>query len=340
MSTRLLVGTYEESGSLWELELDPEAKQVLKKACVSPTRRNSYLVKNGGYVFAVSEIPLAEGGTGSLHSFRVTGTGLEKVDTLEHLPPLLPHLWVNRAGTVVYTASYGTGEIMAIRVKNGKFGEILSYTRSSGSSVNPRRQTCAHPHSVWLDAQEKFLYLCDLGTDEILRWPLGETGALITEKRQSLSVPGGYGPRHLVLSPDGKKAWVLTEMIWHLLEVDISGETMVLTRDISLAADIPAEAHSGGAIRLSSDGRRLFCTNRGNGHSRIDILALPHMEKLQTLTECRCPRDILLTEDGCYLICGNQTEHSLSIFRRDETGSWTLHWTIPEVPTPVCILKI
>jgi len=122
---------------------------------------------------------------------------------------------------------------MGIRVKYGTFGEILSYTRSSGSSVNPRRQTCAHPHSVWLDAQEKFLYLCDLGTDEILRWPLGETGALITEKRQSLSVPGGYGPRHLVLSPDGKKAWVLTEMIWHLLEVDISGETMVLTRDIS-----------------------------------------------------------------------------------------------------------
>ena len=135
MMTKLLVGTYEEAGGLWALDLDLEQKQVLRKTCVSPTRRNSYLVKGGDYVFAVSEIPLAEGAVGTLYSFRATETGLEPVDTLKHMPPLLAHLWVNKAGTVVYTASYGTGEIMAIRVREGKFGELLSYTRSSGSSV-------------------------------------------------------------------------------------------------------------------------------------------------------------------------------------------------------------
>ena len=337
MSTKLLVGTYEEDRGLWALDLDLEGKRVLSKACVSPTRRNSYLVKRGEYIFAVSEIPLAEGGTGILHSFRITGSGVEKVDVLEHLPPLLPHLWVNQAGTAVYTASYGTGEIMAISIKNGRFGELISYARSSGSSVNPKRQTCAHPHSVWLDAREKYLYLCDLGTDQLLRFSIGAKGELL--EREVLSLPAGYGPRHLVFSPDGKKAWVLTEMIWHLLEVDISGEKMVMTRDISLEGDIPGTAQGGGAIRLSADGKQLFCTNRGAGYSCIRVLSVPTMEEIQTLTDCQCPRDMILTEDGSYLLCGNQTEHSLSIFRKTPSG-WEFHWKVEDIPTPVCIVEV
>jgi len=337
MSTRLLIGTYEESRGLWELELDLEKKRVLSKTCVSPTRRNSYLVRGEEYVFAVSEIPLAEGAVGALHSFRMTPDGLETVDTLPHLPPLLAHLWVNKAGTVVYTASYGTGEIMAIRVQDGKFCEILSYTRSSGSSVNPRRQTCAHPHSLWLSPGEKYLYLCDLGTDELLRWSIGQQGELLA--KEALSLPAGYGPRHLVFSPEGSKAWVLTEMIWHLLEVDISAEKMVLTRDISLEGNIPRESQGGGAIRLSNDGKQLFCTNRSKDHSCIKVLDADTLEVKETLTDCMWPRDILLTADGNYLLSGNQTADSISIFRKNSDGKWEYDWRVTDIPTPVCIAE-
>ena len=337
MSTKLLVGTYEEAGGLWALDLDLEQKQVLAKTCVSPTRRNSYLVRSGEYLFAVSEIPLAEGAVGALHSFRLTESGLEQVDTLSHMPPLLAHLWVNKAGSVVYTASYGTGEIMAIQVQDGKFGEPISYTRNSGCSVNPRRQTCAHPHSVWLSPDEKWLYLCDLGTDQLLRWPIGEQGQLL--EKETLSIPAGYGPRHLVFSPDGSKAWVLTEMIWHLLEVDISGEKMMLVRDIPLGEDIPATSHSGGAIRLSPDGKTLFCSNRGKEYNCIRALSLPELTIIQTLTDCMCPRDFILTKDENYLICGNQTENSISIFRKTQSG-WELDWKAEEIPSPVCVLQI
>ena len=337
MSKRVLVGTYEENRGLWALNLDLKNKQVLEKTCVSPTRRNSYLVKRGEYVFAVSEVPLAEGAVGALHSFRVTDSGLEAVDTLSHLPPLLAHLWVNKAGTVVYTASYGTGEIMAIGVREGRFGELLSYTRSSGSSVNPRRQTCAHPHSLWLSPDEKYLYLCDLGTDELLRFSLGEQGELL--EKEALSVPAGYGPRHLVFSPDGSKAWVLTEMIWHLLEVDISGTTMVLTKDVSLEGNIPRESQGGGAIRLSNDGTQLFCTNRSKDHSCITVLDAAALEVKEILTDCLWPRDLILTEDGKYLLCGNQTADSISIFRKTE-DRWEFYWKISDLPTPVCLVEL
>lgn len=341
MSTRrFLIGSYSENQGIWELRLDLENRQVLSRACVSSTRRNSYLVAGGGYVFAVSEVPLAEGGVGTLHSFRVTPDGLEKVDTLNHLPPLMAHLWVNRAETMVYTASYGTGEILSIRVMDGKFGEVLSYTRSSGSSVNPKRQTCAHPHSVWLSPDEHYLYLCDLGTDEILRWPIGENGELLTQQREALSAPAGYGPRHLVFAPDGKKAWVLTEMIWHVLEVDISGEKMVLSKDISLEGNIPREDQGGGAIRRSADGSTLYCSNRSKVHSRIRTLSADTLEVTQTLTNCIWPRDFILTKDEQYLISGNQLEDSVGIFRKTADGKWVLYWKITNIPTPVCIVEV
>lgn len=336
---RFLIGTYEQDRGIWELELDMAGKQVLFCACASPTRRNSYLALRGEVCYAVSEIPLAEGSIGSLHSFRVSDTGLEKADTLEGLPALLPHLWVNKAGTVVYTASYGTGEILAVRVKDGRFGEILSHTQNAGSSVNPKRQTCAHPHSVWLSPDEKYLYLCDLGTDEVIRWPVDGEGRIVTEQRQSLSVPAGYGPRHMVFSKDGSRAFVLTEMIWHVLEVAVSGDTMTLLRDVSLEGDIPREDQGGGAIRLSADGKTLYCSNRGKENSRIAVLDADTLKLRETQRDCLWPRDFILTQEEEYLLCCNQQEDSVSIFRKNGDG-FDFFWNVKNLPSPVCIVEL
>lgn len=337
---RFLIGSYAEDQGIWELIADFDRQEILSCRCVSNTRRNSYLTVAGDICYAVSEIPLAEGNTGKLHSFRIKAQGLEPLDTLPQLPPLLPHLTVNRGGTVLYTASYGTGEILAISVSNGKFGSILSYTKNVGSSIDPKRQTCAHPHSVRLSPDEDFLFLCDLGADQILSWPLDATGKLISEKKQCLSVPAGYGPRHMTFSADGKRGFVITEMAWHALEMAISGGKMTLLRDISLEGTIPKPEQGGGGIRLSQDEKTLFCSNRGNISSCICTLSVVDMVKRQTLTDCNWPRDFILTRDQRYLICGNQAEDSLSVFSKKEPDSWALFWKIPGIPFPVCITEL
>ena len=131
----------------------------------------------------------------------------------------------------------------------------------------------------------------------------------------------------------------MTEMIWHLLEVDISGGKMVLTRDISLEGDIPRDAQGGGAIRLSEDGSQLLCSNRSKEHSCIRVLSVPDLQIVRTLTDCVWPRDFILTRDGEFLICGNQTEYSVSILRKTDEG-WTFDWKAEGIPTPVCILEV
>lgn len=336
---RLLVGTYEEKQGIWELRLDVEGKNVLSSRCVSRTRRNSYLAVRKDFCLAVSETPLAEGNTGALHSFRITDEGLEPIHSLENLPCLLPHLWANRAGTVVYTASYGTGEILAIRMKDGMFGDIISHTQNVGSSVNPKRQTCAHPHSVWLSPDEQFLYLCDLGTDEIIWWPLNNDGSISLKKKRSLRVPAGYGPRHMVFSPDGKRAYALCEMAYHVLVMEIGADgSLKIAKDVSLEGDIPREEQNGGAIRMSPNGESLYCSNRSRIRSRIDLLCPETLEVIgKSLTNCLWPRDFYLTEDGHWLLCGNQMDNSLSVFRKNAGGEMEFYWKIPEIPTPVCV---
>ncbi len=245
---------------------------------------------------------------------------------------------------MLYTASYGTGEILAVSLRDGVLGEILCHTCNAGSSVNPRRQTCAHPHSVWLDPEETHLYLCDLGTDEVLSWPLEEDGTLRIAEKKSLRVPAGYGPRHMAFSPRGRFVYILCEMAYHVLVLRRQKDgTLQLLRDVALGADIPVEEQSGGAIRLL--GKTLYCSNRGKNTSRIDVLSLNipdcPIPRGKALTDCMCPRDFALTVGEAILVCGNQTEDTLSIFRKnDAQNTMEYFWGVSGVPKPVCIVML
>lgn len=341
---RLLIGNYENIHGIWQLRLDLENKKLLGGGPEGTLRRASYLAKAGDLCYAVSEIPLAEGAVGSLGSFRITEEGLIPTDKMEHLPPLLSHLCVNRSRTMVYTASYGTGEIMAISLnQDGSFGKLVTYTRSAGSSINPKRQTCAHPHSVWLDREERHLFLCDLGTDEVLSWPILENGGLDAENRRSAKVPAGYGPRHMAFSEDGTLAYTLCEMKYHLLVWQVKGGELTLLRDISLEGEIPENQQGGGAIRRTPDGKQLIVTNRSLDYSRMDVLSLEEAEAprhIQTLKECMWVRDFCLTEDGQFLLCGNQTEDSVGIFKKDAKGYYRFWWKVENIPTPVMLMVV
>lgn len=341
---RLLMGNYEEKNGIWQMELDMEGKKVLSSGPAAQVRRVSYLAVSGDLIYGVSEIPLAEGAVGGLVCYRMGETGLEPVDTMMHLPPLLSHLCVNRSRTMVYTASYGTGEILAIALnEDGSFGNIVTYTRSAGASVNPRRQTCAHPHSVWLDGEQKHLFLCDLGTDAVLSWPVLENGGLDIAGMQTAKVPAGYGPRHMAFFTDGTLAYTLCEMKYHLLVWKVDGGTLQLLQDISLEDDIPENQQGGGAIRLTPDGRQLIVTNRSLDYSRMDVLSLENPEAprhVQTLKDCMWVRDFCLTQDGQFLLCGNQTEDSVGIFKKDAQGCYRFSWKVENIPTPVMLMIV
>lgn len=44
---------------------------------------------------------------------------------------------------------------------------VKSYVKHEGSSVNPDRQSCSHPHSSVFSYNDRILFVADLGTDII-----------------------------------------------------------------------------------------------------------------------------------------------------------------------------
>ncbi|KAJ9117127.1 hypothetical protein QFC24_006586 [Naganishia onofrii] len=77
---------------------------------------------------------------------------------------------------------------------------------------NKDRQEASHPHQA-VEGEGGIVYVPDLGSDRIwiVRKAAGE-GEVQLEICGEMRLPGGAGPRHAALSPDGKHLYVLTEL--------------------------------------------------------------------------------------------------------------------------------
>src|SRR4029077_11049905 len=77
----------------------------------------------------------------------------------------------------------------------------------------PERQTHPYLHSIYADANNRLVYACDLGTDNIWLFKFdAASGTLTLVERKAGRVPPGSGPRHLAFHPNGRFAYVHGEM--------------------------------------------------------------------------------------------------------------------------------
>ncbi|KAJ9090728.1 hypothetical protein QFC19_009470 [Naganishia cerealis] len=75
---------------------------------------------------------------------------------------------------------------------------------------NKERQEASHPHQA-VEGADGVVYVPDLGSDRI--WIVRKaTDGVALEVWGEMRLPGGAGPRHAALSPDGKHLYVLTEL--------------------------------------------------------------------------------------------------------------------------------
>ena len=151
----------------------------------------------------------------------------------------------------------------------------------------------------------------------------------------------------MVFSADGKYAYVVCELQYHVLTYEYNGAAgLKLTDDLKVIENLPADKNWGGAVRLSADGTRLFVTNRPEGLSSIDILSLEDPARprlIGTVDACEHPRDFLLTTDGAgrdILIALSMTGNVVRFFEYSpDTLEFTLLSEIEGIVKPVCIVE-
>src|SRR5262249_36323020 len=154
--------------------------------------------------------------TASVTSFTIdrNTAKLTKINTVASGGGGACHLVVDKTGRTLLVANYGTGSTGAFPVRDdGSLGEPPVVIPHHGSRVDQRRQRGPHAHGVFLSADNRFVFVPDLGLDQILSYKLDAAKSSISPNDPPFAtVPPGSGPRHFAFHPKGKYAYAIDEM--------------------------------------------------------------------------------------------------------------------------------
>lgn len=295
------------------------------------------------YLYAVSEVEgNANGGVAAFSINRKKGS-LKFLNSASSAGVAPCHLSLDKTGKMLVVANYGTGGVSAFPVEHdGRLGTMSALMEAHGSSVNRERQEGPHAHEVVISSDNQFLYVPDLGLDQIRIYRLEPSQAKLAASKPAFAKEDpGSGPRHLALSPSGKFAYVLSEL---------KSQVTVFSRDAStgdlkLIQTVPTipPGYSGenapAEIEVDQAGKFVYASNRG--HDSIAVFAIDGPSgKLRQIeivpTQGKEPRGMQIDPTGHFLFVGNQKSNQFVVFRIDpKTGQLTPTGQTVDVSTPV-----
>lgn len=347
----LYIGTYtgKKSKGIYSARFDSGTGKLSAPELAAETKNPTFLAlhPNGRVLYAVSEIDEYQGKkTGAVSAFSVDAK-TEKLSLLNQEPsggggPC--HLVVDKSGKCVLVANYGTGSVAALPIEaNGKLGEPKTKIQHTGSSVNRERQAGPHAHYIDTDPANRYVLACDLGLDKVLVYKLdADKSLLIPHVPPAVSVNAGFGPRHLAFHPNGRIAYLISEIEPTITVFSYEADgTLNELQTVSTLPENFKGFKSGAEIQVHPSGRFVYGSNRG--HNSIAVFSVDEKSGKLTLVEHqstrgKTPRHFALDPTGKWLLAENQDSDNIVIFRVDQqTGKLSPTGEGVEVGSPVCI---
>jgi 6-phosphogluconolactonase len=258
------------------------------------------------------------------------------------------HLVVDKTGKMLFVANYGSGNVASFAIKpDGTIGERTGFDQHAGSSVDPARQKGPHAHAVVLSPDNRFLFVPDLGLDQIKIYRVDVAKGTFTPNDPAYAtVKAGLGPRHFTFGRGAKFAYTLCEMGSSVAVFSYNPVKGSLTsvQTISNLPDGFTGIDNSAEIEVDHSGRFLYASNRGN--DSITVFAIDPVKgtltKVQVVpTQGNIPRNFALDPTGKFLIAANQKSNSLVVFSVDPNdGKLKAAGQMLEVPSPVDILFV
>ncbi len=344
------VGTYTrgDSKGVYSYRFDTKTGEIERIGLAGEVVNPSWVTlhPNGKFLYAVSELGNDGKSQGKVTAFSIdpaTG-GLTMLNSVASGGGGACHIVVDKTGKSLMVANYGTGSAAAFGIQpDGRLVEPPSVVQHSGSSVDKARQRGPHAHAVVLSADNRFLFVPDLGLDQIMSYRLDPTKPLLTANDPPFAkVAAGSGPRHFAFHPKSTFAYGLNEMKSSVTAFQYDAKRGALTelQTIStLPKDFTGEDNSA-EIEVDAKGRYVYASNRG--HDSITVFAIGKDGKLAVvqniLTKGKAPRSFRIDPTGAYLLAANQNTSNIVVFRIDpKSGQLTDTGKAIDVPFPVCI---
>jgi len=318
-----------ESKGILRGTIDSETGKLSTPVVIAEAKGPSYLALSldGKVLYATAEVA-----GGGVAAYRLSADGkatfLNGQDTKGKGAT---HVSVDQTGTYLFAANYGSGSVACLPLQaDGSIGAASSFFQHEGSGPNKARQAGPHAHGIYPDAANRFVYVPDLGTDDVFIYRFDAAkGTLTPNDPKSGRVAPGSGPRHLAFHPKGGFAYVCNEMLMTVSTFTVDAASGAM-KEVQVLPTLPEGASAKGAstaeVFCSPNAKALYVSNRG--HNSLAVYAIGADGKLSLIQHMldvpAVPRGFGLSPDGRWLLCAGQKSGTINAYRIDaETGKLT-----------------
>jgi 6-phosphogluconolactonase (cycloisomerase 2 family) len=227
------------------------------------------------------------------------------------------HLAIDPSGRfMVVTNHIGASLAVLPIAADGALGEVMQRVKLDGP-IGPHRfeQKQAKPHFNPFDPTGRFILVPDQGLDRTFAFRFAE-GRLTPAAPSFVAAREGAGPRHVAFHPNGRFAYVITELDSTVTTYGYDGATAALT-PLQVLPSLP-DTFTGNSraseITVDAAGRFVYASNRGDDSIavfRIDAATgLLHFAGADK-TGGRTPRFFTIAPGGRFLYALNEDSDSI-----------------------------
>ncbi len=356
-NTLLFIGTYTQplphvptahAEGIYSYSFDPATGKISYLSVKAGIDNPTYVtVDSGGqHVYAAKELEDGRANTCCAFSINRESGELSLINEQPTLGNASCYVTIDHSGKYVLVANYTSGKtwvMLPVRADGG-VEAVSDSAEHQGNSVNKERQERSHGHCVAVDPSNTYVFVADLGIDQLVRYRLDSAnGKLIPSYEGNVKLSAGSGPRHFVFHPNGKFVYVVCELTASVvaLSYDAASGTMQTLQTLSTLPEGYVGQMWSAAIRIAPDGRFLYTSNRG--HDSIAMYAVDGQSgTLSTLgfqsTLGKVPRDFNIDPTGQWLLVANQATDTVVTFKiNPTTGVLEETGIVSEVATPVSL---
>jgi 6-phosphogluconolactonase len=254
------------------------------------------------------------------------------------------YIAINKKGNWVVVGNYSSGTLATLPVnKDGSLGAPASSVTHHGKGPNASRQEAPHVHSTVFSPDNKYIFVPDLGIDQVKIYTLNPTtGSLGRAKDSAVILAPGSGPRHFEFHPNKKWAYLVQELSGTVTAFDFSNNRL---RPFQTISTLPAgftQSFTSADIHVSKDGKFLYASNRDASNTIAIFKIDPKTGKLSLVghqsTLGKTPRNFNFDPSGNFLLVANQNSDDIVVFKIDhKTGLLTDNGNRINIGNPVCI---
>ncbi len=344
----MVVGTYTDGDSkgIYTFRFNQETGESisLSEAEVS---NPSYLTitenNSGTYVYAVSEHGDGREAVNAFALDKPTGklTFINKENAMGADP-----CYITSNGKYVVIANYSGGSISTFPLDgNGAVSTVADFFEFEGSGPVTDRQEKSHLHCVQLSPDGKHLFATDLGTDRIYKFDVNQSADTENDEEflaigtpPFIAIKPGSGPRHITFAPNGKYAYLISELAGTVTVFSYGNGN--LDEIQTIVAD-DRHAQGSGDIHVSPDGKYVYATNRLENDG-IAIFSVNQnngtLERIGYEQTGIHPRNFIITPNGKFLLLASRDDNAIQVFERNQdTGLLQNVKKDIRISKPVCI---